>query len=54
MDLYIFDNARKKAGMIESYEYFRWTRRYSQCGGFELKAIATDENLALLQIGNIL
>ncbi|GHU82904.1 hypothetical protein AGMMS50284_5540 [Clostridia bacterium] len=42
------------AGIIESYEYLRWTRRYSRCGSFEMKAIATDENLALLQIGNIL
>jgi hypothetical protein len=55
MDLYIFDgNTRKVAGIIESYEYLRWTRRYSRCGAFELKAIATTENLALLQIGNFL
>jgi hypothetical protein len=42
------------AGIIEAYEYLRWTRRYSQCGSFEIKAIATAENIALLQIGNIL
>jgi hypothetical protein len=42
------------AGIVEAYEYLRWTRRYSRCGSFELKAIATDTNLALLKIGNIL
>lgn len=54
MELYIYDKARRVAGLIESYEYLRWTRRYSRCGSFELKAVATDENIALLQIGNIL
>lgn len=42
------------AGIIEAYEYLRWTRRYSRCGSFELKAITNNNNLALLQIGNIL
>ena len=54
MELYIFNQNRQMSGIIESYEYLRWSRRYSSCGSFELKAIATDENLALLQIGNIL
>lgn len=55
MELYIFNQSdRKMAGIIEAYEYLRWTRRYSQCGSFEIKAIATAENIALLQIGNIL
>ncbi len=54
MELYIFDSDRNLTGIIESFEYFRWTRRYSSCGSFEVKAIATPENLALLTIGNIL
>jgi hypothetical protein len=54
MELYIFNHNRKMSGVIEAYEYLRWTRRYSGCGSFELKAIATETNLALLQIGNIL
>ncbi len=41
-------------GIVESFEYLRWTRRYSQCGSFELKAIATQENTALLKEGNII
>jgi hypothetical protein len=55
MELYIFDGTtRQVAGIIESYEYLRWTRRYARCGAFELKAIASAENIALLQIGNLL
>jgi len=52
MELYIFNTNRELAGIVESFEYLRWTRRYSQCGSFELKAIATKENTALLQVGN--
>jgi hypothetical protein len=53
MQLYIFNQGRQLAGIVEAYDYFRWTRRYSRCGSFELRAIATNENLALLQVGNI-
>lgn len=54
MELYIFNSDRELAGIVESFEYLRWTRRYSQCGSFELKAIATSENTALLKEGNII
>lgn len=54
MQLYVFDQSRKLAGIVESFEYLRWTRRYSACGSFELKAIATPENLALLTLGHYL
>lgn len=54
MELYIFNPDRELAGVVESFEYLRWTRRYSQCGSFELKAIATPENTTLLKEGNIL
>ena len=54
IELYIYDRNRVRVGIVEAFEYFRWTRRYSRCGSFELKAIATDSNLALLRIGNIL
>ena len=52
MELYIFNTNRELAGIVESFEYLHWTRRYSQCGSFELKAIATKENTVLLQVGN--
>lgn len=54
MQLYIYNPNRELTGIVESFEYLRWTRRYSQCGSFELKAIATQENTALLIEGNII
>ncbi len=54
MQLYIYDSNRELSGIVESFEYLRWTRHYSQCGSFELKAIATPENTALLQEGNFI
>lgn len=54
MKLYIFNHNIEPIGIIESFEYLRWTRRYHYCGAFELKAIATKENLSLLSAGNYL
>lgn len=54
MELYIYNSNRDLVGIVESFEYLRWTRRYSQCGSFELKAIATLENTELLKEGNII
>lgn len=54
MELYIYNSNRELVGIVESFDYLRWTRRYSQCGSFELKAISTPENAALLQEGNII
>jgi hypothetical protein len=52
MEIYVFNQNRQMAGVIEAYNYLRWTRRYSRFGSFELKAIANDENIALLQLDN--
>ena len=38
MELYIYNSSRELTGIVESFEYLRWTRRYSQCGSFELKS----------------
>lgn len=54
MELYIYNSDRELIGIVESFDYLRWTRRYSQCGSFELKAISTPENSALLKEGNII
>lgn len=54
MELYIYNSNRELTGIVESFEYLRWTRRYSQCGSFELRAIATPENTTLLQEGNFI
>lgn len=52
MQIYVLGSDRKLIGVVESFEYFSWTRRYFSCGAFELKAIATSENIELLKIGN--
>jgi len=54
MELYIYNSDRELTGIVESFEYLRWARRYSQCGSFELRAIATPENTTLLQEGNFI
>ncbi len=50
----MYGNTRQLVGVVESFEYLRWTRRYSLCGAFELKAIATPDNIALLTLGHLL
>lgn len=54
MELYVFNADRELLGVIEAYEHLQWTRRYSACGGFTLRAIANADNLGLLQMGHIL
>lgn len=54
MELYVFDATHQLIGVVESFEYLRWTRRYSHCGSFELQAVADANNLNLLRIGHIL
>jgi len=39
---------------VEAFEYLRWTRRYSHCGRFAPKAIATPNHTELLRIGHYL
>ena len=50
----MYGNTRQLVGIVESFEYLRWTRRYSLCGAFELKAIATPDSIALLTLGHLL
>ena len=52
MQIYILNQNRQLSGVVESFEYFSWTRKYYACGTFELKAIATSDNISLLEIGN--
>lgn len=54
MELYVFGADRSLLGVIEAYEHLQWTRRYSACGAFTLRAIADTNNLNLLRMGHIL
>ncbi|OQA14800.1 MAG: hypothetical protein BWY62_00896 [Firmicutes bacterium ADurb.Bin356] len=54
MELYVFNTERELLGVVEAYEYLQWTRKYSECGSFSLRAIADTNNLNLLRMGHIL
>ena len=54
MDLLVYDTDRRLIGVVEEYEYLRWTRRYHRSGGYELRAMATPNTLNLLKIGHFL
>lgn len=54
MKIYAFNHDIESIGIVESFEYLRWTKRYYTCGSFELKAIATKENIHMLKVGNFL
>ena len=52
MELYVFSRDRALLGVVEAFEYLRWTRRYSRCGSFELKALATPGDVEPLRLGH--
>lgn len=52
MELKIMDSNEQLIGIIDEYKSLIWTRRYYECGDFELYCKATDETLALLRTGN--
>jgi len=54
MDLLVYDTNRQLIGVVEEYEYLRWTRRYHKSGGYELRAMATPNTLNLLKIGHFI
>jgi hypothetical protein len=54
MDLYIYNPDIELQGVIDGYSSLRWRRRFFEPGEFELHCPATDENIALLQDGNII
>lgn len=54
MELYIYNPDIELQGVIDGYSSLRWRRRFFEPGEFELHCPATDENIALLQDGNII
>lgn len=53
MDLYIFDRELNFKGVLDTFFSFRWIRKYSKPGEFELQCALTSETLNLLQRDNI-
>lgn len=53
MELYIFDKNLTPLGLIDDFFSLSWVRRYYKVGEFELHVALTQNNLNLLQKGNI-
>lgn len=54
MEIYIFDRQLNLQGILGSYFSFRWVRKYSKCGDFELHCALTPESVKLLKKGNVI
>lgn len=54
MEIHVYDRYLKRLGTIENQTSLQWHRKYYECGTFELHAPITDENLRLLQPGNVI
>lgn len=53
-DLYIYDSNLNLVGIIDNYEYLRWSIRYRSVDTFELKINRYKQNVDQLGIGNII
>lgn len=54
MEIHVYDRNLRRLGHIENHTSLQWRRKYYECGTFELHCPVTDENLRLLQPGNII
>ena len=54
MEIHVYDRNLRRLGHIENHTSLQWHRKYYECGTFELHCPVTDENLKLLQPGNII
>lgn len=54
MEIIVYDRNLYRLGTIENHTSLQWHRKYYECGTFELHAPATEENLCLLQPGNVI
>ncbi|MBQ6994961.1 MAG: siphovirus ReqiPepy6 Gp37-like family protein [Lachnospiraceae bacterium] len=54
MEIHVYDRNLRRLGHIEDYTSLQWYRKYYECGTFELHCPVTEENLKLLQPGNII
>ena len=50
MEALVLDTEFKAVGIMDSFESFIWTDRYSKCGDFEIYGPANTEALSLLQV----
>lgn len=53
MEVRVYSREMEFLGVIDNFESLIWTRKYNSCGTFELYAPATEENLRILEPGNM-
>lgn len=54
MEIIVYDRNLYRLGTIENHTSLQWHRKYYECGTFELHAPATEDNIRLLQPGNVI
>lgn len=54
MEIHVYDRNLRRLGQIENFSSLQWNRKYYECGTFELHCPVTEENIRLLQPGNII
>lgn len=54
MDIYVLNSSGTPLGLVESYQSVIWNMQYFGYNDLQLVTAATDEALALLQVGNLL
>lgn len=54
MEIIVYDRNLYRLGTIENHTSLQWHRKYYECGTFELHAQATEDNIRLLQPGNVI
>ncbi len=54
MEIHVYNRELVRQGIVENHTSLQWYRKYYDCGTFELHAPVTEENLRLLQPGNII
>ena len=47
MEIYVLDKELNMLGILDNYFSFRWVRRYSKHGEFEIHCTLNDRNLSL-------
>lgn len=54
MNIYVLNSSGSPIGMIETYQSVIWNVQYFSRNDFQLVTNASDDNLSLLQVGNLL
>ena len=54
MEIRVYDKNLYRVGQLENQTSLIWTRRFFECGEFELHAPITEDNIRLFKKGNLI